>query len=390
MKQMSRVYQVSLTTITPLHIGTGGELLQGYDYICDSKLTYVLDLERLFRHLSDNPLALDALAAGEPINTLLERKWLSWSDLQGETAPVRYVLSGTPSGLPGNPLTLLEQLKDVYDRPYIPGSSLKGALRTAILAQLLSERNRVIQPADLAAPSRHGRPDASRMALGLEHEAFGPNPNQDVLRALQVKDSTTADKSRLELRQVRVYPPSRRATNVPRGDHESGLDINCECVRAGSEFHLELHVDKQLLGLPVATTRMEQAPRLAQLLDDLPRVLRRNAQRVLKQELSFYDRHDDATVAHDELGKVVAQHNQTLKGSDRRRALLPLGWGAGWESKTLGAEALANVLEETITICQMARGQRRPGDPFPKSRKLVLRGAKPALPLGWVLLEFQG
>ncbi len=56
-------------------------------------------------------------------------------------------------------------------------------------------------------------------------------------------------------------------------------------------------------------------------------------------------------------------------------------------------------MEGLIKNYRLARGQRNPGDPFPKSRRLVMeyqRNAQgeiirefPSLPMGWSLIEIE-
>jgi len=68
--------------------------------------------------------------------------------------------------------------------------------------------------------------------------------------------------------------------------------------------------------------------------------------------------------------------------------LLQVGWGAGWESKTLGSSLLRQddgQFERLLSKYRMTKEQnRRPGDPFPRSRHLALVNGRPALPMGWV------
>ncbi len=46
--------------------------------------------------------------------------------------------------------------------------------------------------------------------------------------------------------------------------------------------------------------------------------------------------------------------------------------------------------EDVINRYRLARGRRRRGDPFPKSRRVVLDAKEtPVAPLGWVLLEMK-
>jgi cold shock CspA family protein len=74
--------------------------------------------------------------------------------------------------------------------------------------------------------------------------------------------------------------------------------------------------------------------------------------------------------------------------------LLQVGWGTGWESKTLGSSMLRQddrQFERLLQDYRMTKQRRRqPGDPFPVSRNLAVIGGRPALPMGWVEVRFEG
>jgi len=70
--------------------------------------------------------------------------------------------------------------------------------------------------------------------------------------------------------------------------------------------------------------------------------------------------------------------------------LLQIGWGGGWHNKTVGAALTDRQREDLIGRYRLARGRRERGDPFPKSRRVVVNAqGRPAAPLGWVLIEMK-
>jgi cold shock CspA family protein len=74
--------------------------------------------------------------------------------------------------------------------------------------------------------------------------------------------------------------------------------------------------------------------------------------------------------------------------------LTQVGWGSGWESKTLGSHLLRQddrQFEELLAKYRMTKEQdRQPGDPFPRSRHLALVDGHPALPMGWLGVRVEG
>ena len=85
---------------------------------------------------------------------------------------------------------------------------------------------------------------------------------------------------------------------------------------------------------------------------------------------------------------------ETWSQLSRGEMLLQLGWGTGWESKTLGSGLLRTddrAFERLLDQYRMTKEKdRRAGDPFPKSRHLVLDSqGRPSRPLGWVRVTLE-
>src|SRR5690606_18415556 len=118
-------------------------------------------------------------------------------DFRDDSPLFRYVLQGTPrSSAEG--AQVREQVKDAYDRPYLPGSSLKGALRTVLAWSIWRERK--LQP-----DARQLQRRRAWAASSYEKAIFGRSPNHDLLRALQVSDSQPLDAAALMIANVRVH-----------------------------------------------------------------------------------------------------------------------------------------------------------------------------------------
>ena len=118
------VYKVSLQTLSPVHIGDGNELRQGFDFMVRGNATYRLNEDAILQ-AKENLVRPDR-AGHYPTPGAL----LSEADYERD-GYFRYILRGAARS--GKMDARVKSfIKDVYDRPYIPGSSLKGALRTAL------------------------------------------------------------------------------------------------------------------------------------------------------------------------------------------------------------------------------------------------------------------
>jgi len=130
-------------------------------------------------------------------------------------------------------------------------------------------------------------------------------------------------------------------------------------------------------------------------LENLVGIARAHAQERIKIQRDWYEKRPNGAVPagfYRDLEKLTLGEGQFV---------IQLGWGGGWDGKTLGTRLTADqaFLEGIITQYHLSKGRRDFGDPFPKSRRAVMsitRNAegemqeKPAAPLGWVLVELKG
>src|SRR5579885_831541 len=110
-----------LVCLTPVHIGSGAEYVSGIDFVAHGGRTYLLESERVLERLhAVGELPRDAFGLKSAIERLFQRE-----------SPEKYALAQCDGALPSG-LTLRAALRAGNGLPIIPGSSLKGALRTLL------------------------------------------------------------------------------------------------------------------------------------------------------------------------------------------------------------------------------------------------------------------
>ncbi len=366
--------EVNVELLSPLHIGSGTELLLDYDLVPYRGRTYRVDEEALL----EQALAQAETAGAAELNRMLSGRpageLLTEADFTDPPGPLfRYVMPGTPFTKTAG-ARVQEQIKDVYDRLYLPGSSLKGALRTVLARGIYTRQKRKPDLRQLGrSPSWASQP--------LERELFGPDPNHDWLRALHVEDSSPVEaEGHLALRTVRVYPTQTRET--------SGLNIDVETITKGITLQTKITLDEY--GFQEAVARRLGWEGQRRWLDDLPQLAKDYARGRLLIEAEYYRAKRGPVGAlrfYDELIGV-------WDGLAENEMLLQVGWGTGWESKTLGNDLLRmddGAFDRLLSQYRMTKEtNRRLGDPFPKSRHLVLDSQdQPSEPLGWIRIRLE-
>ena len=425
----NRVYHLTITTRSPLHIATGQQLVKDFDFAYDEagRVAYVVNMDALMPLLEErlarrrqvlvrkveefearparrqaererddlsleieqlNRLRREALA-GLPLDALLKARLLNFKDhfqagmVVGEVPLVRYKLAGDLSAAD----SVSEQIKDARGRPYLPGSSLKGALRTVLAWRHFPEAG--LEVGLDALRDRDGKLPADKYAdANYEARLFvggggGTAANRDLLRTLQVGDSTSIEPGGLMLAPVTIYggrPPLARL-----GRQAAGFDVlNVEAVAPDQSVEARVHIEEYpFVAQERRVGELGFAARHEWLLE-LAAACRERCAALLAAEQAYYRERGLAAL---ERFCASLQHEAAELGPNG--FLLPIGWGAGWRSKTLG-ERLEAEPEEFAAIVQQYRLKRQrsegfePGDLFPVTRKLVLNGGQPWRPLGWV------
>lgn len=228
------VYDFTLTMLSPVHIGTGEEI-GPHEYVVskeevDGSTQYVLDVIDLPAFLGslsppdrakfDQAVALDALfhlrrfLAEHPSVRRFRRYWCSTS--QEFYDRYRQALERDASQLLINTMTRTGVLAD----PYIPGSSLKGSLRTAVLSQVAGAHRDQERLHALAAQAGRGPREADfanrdfqAKVLGYQTQGTkGPRAEirADPFRAVKVSDAPLLEDA-MSVDPVEIFNPNRRA-----------------------------------------------------------------------------------------------------------------------------------------------------------------------------------
>lgn len=370
MGDLGRSYVLSIKLLSPLHIGSGGTLAEGFDYLVRDDKVYVLDQDALIdlalrraqqgAHDRDDIRGVTDAIMAMGLEDLEKAGYLLAKDLQPASPLVRYTLRGRPAMR-----EIREHIKDVYDQPYVPGSSVKGAMRTALAWWAFHELGMAVDAAQFRGAKKE------RAAQAMEKKIFGPDPNHDLLRALLVSDSAPLGSEHLKLATIRVHPSG--------GSGQESLDLAVEVLGPRAEPSLRVRIDGFVLGQQVAGQLGFGSK--AQWLPQLPAICREHAAQRIREEGDYCH----ATGAS-YLERFYLGLNNRLKQLHQNAFLLQLSWGAGWSAKTLGSRLRADASQFEDIRRTLRLGRVHPGKSarFPSSRRVAVIGKESMLPLGWV------
>lgn len=379
-----KTYRLKITVLTPLHIGNGREMLRDYDFAERHGEIWRFDENALLETQNiDDPKVVEQLAWAEPADLVTDdREYRDGSPL------FRYHIPGKAISTDGR---VREFIKDVYDRPYLPGSSLKGALRTAIGWWEWEKRQKVAQETDLFQPTGQKKKKefvANDYELDIfgrkPKDASGSHPNYDLMRALQVSDSQPLDPDALYVANVTVF---RKSGTQPKINRITSLEV----VSAKLSFSVTLKLDTILFSQWAKSNGLNLGNNNRIL--DFVKICKAYTRQRIATEQEYYRRNNFPAVSlaltfYDQLARLENQLSENV-------FWLQLGWGTGWDGKTfdsrLKEKPSENYLKRAIELYDLGRGHTyAPIQTFPISRRLPLSqndSGKLGKPLGWALVE---
>lgn len=345
------VYDLQITVQTPVHVGSGETLRADADFVVEptqaGAQVHVIDVDAALERMSDAEIARiqrGSIAKALDVRTriMVTRRKYQTSQAPGEIRQHVSLADGTP---------------------YLPGSSLKGTLRTALLVRLVGEADAVIR-ANAAAVEAFG------VVPSLSHE---PVPaNRDLLRLLRISD-LAPERPSSALILVRIEARSLRGSQRGTG---RGIPIWCEALAPGARLRGTLTVES---GSPLA--RALDKSQLTAFNRLLPETLPAFAVRVARYEQESYQAAG---------GTAPALFAEIERGGGRGAGGVwsNVGWGSGWQVKTVATALPEQQWEQAAEQVRARFHVFGPVPrPFPSSRRVALT-ERGETPMGWVQIAY--
>ena len=367
------IYRLKIEVLSPLHIGTGHILRRGFEFDVRGGQTWVIDNDALANDVLNQGMDSQNwrnLLAGRPAAELLDD-----DDYRHDSPFMRYVLRGAPKAH-STGSEIREMIKDPWDRPYIPGSSLKGALRTAFMVYAFEGLEMQFEPDALDDRPKLAARDIERaiVAPGVEQKRA---PNHDIFKAMQVADSAPDEQRRMMLITGAVF--AGKETSIP---------VALECMPRGATVVATLTFDRMMLDrYGPARLGWDSEKQVAWLKGIRLRANQFAFRRIQAERKYWTERGVQGMVDFYQLRFLEMKKLQVEK--DATTFYLQLGWGAGWSSKTLGHILTKDSARFYRTVKLYGRnmdlrGDYREGGIFPRSRKVVVEDERMVAPFGWL------
>lgn len=253
MKDYLKEYDVELETVGPLFIGSGRELNKK-EYLLGNTDITVMDIPKLFSFMRRKGLLnkFESFFLDDFRKDLF--RFLKENNVRTDEVRdcVRYKLMQSDTSIErGTPASVMEFVKDPYGLPYIPGSSIKGMLRTVLLASEIEEHKAqyVLSKGQFRnSIQRAGNRNTvlRKEVKAIETTAFNTldknvkkkdDAVNDVLSGLIISDSKPLNVKDMVLCQRVEYHTNGM---------EKNLNVLRECIKPGSKIHFKLTIDSSI------------------------------------------------------------------------------------------------------------------------------------------------
>ena len=375
-----------LTALTPFLVGDG-QTLSPIDYMVWKDQINVLDQARIFKLLARGPRLEGYLGQ---LRKATKLDFASWGGFAQNFSQRRIPFedAGSTSLWEAAPAEaqFIPTFAANHRGPYVPGSAIKGALRTGLVfsrwntstmekiaAGLENDRvpRRVAEPAEAAA-------GASQMRIISVVDSAATDTSSFRIYVSKVASLDTRQPGKPQL----VWKSAGRGSVPPQRVKEATPTFS-EMAKPGTVFSGQWQERKYL-----------ENPDLTRALGwrsvPDPKMIFAAANEYASAQLALHARHAEVAglvALYRSIERIQGEVSTAQQQASS--CVLCLGWGGGFLSKTgfpnTEDESYRKILKNIPVFGRAVRD----GLPFPKTRRVVFVGGQPATLPGWVRLQLK-
>ena len=357
--------KINIKTLTSVHVGSGNMLQYNYDFV----ITHIPSKEQTFIRILDDRKILSLIG----VERLQD--WVRGIERNKDTKDM--IKGFAPNAKPDDYSkkkiecfsdeikstdSLKECIHDGRGLPYIPGSSIKGAIRTAVLASLVGK---YVPNADNYITNGIGKVSASQ----IEHILFGNDPTQDVFKFIRVGDAFFSDESEIVIRLINLN--IRDSFDDLKDTSKSQL-VDVIREQESSSFNLTIDAKKYDFAVshhaPVGNLRDE-----FNNINNLFMLINAHSRSLVEKEINRWT-NINKTGAEDYVDNMQAILDQINACQKGKECVLRIGHASGWRFTTGGWAEELNNFPSTVVPQSRPKNYNYESYVFPKTRRLDTDG----------------
>jgi CRISPR-associated protein Csm5 len=364
-----------VTCLTPTLVGDGQKLAP-IDYMVWKEHVNVLDQRRIFRLLSKGPRLDGYLAQLKNSDKLDFASWGGFAqNFAGRRIPFEHSSSVPVWERAHSENLFIPTFATSTSGPYLPATAIKGALRTGAVFDRWNEKTMRELASRMEEDSRPPRNPAAK----AEDAVLGGHAGNRMRRV------GTADSAPVGYTGMKIYL-LRSSTLVARGSGKLELGwksprgtADARRVEESTPTFAEMAAPGMVFEGLWKETSLQERQKLFQASNSY-------ASSQIRRHIEY------AQVAGlERLAATLADLEKRVLGAGNdigsHSCVLALGWGAGMLSKISVADTADANYRSILRHVSLYQKAVQTGLPFPKTRRIVFEGGRPAFLPGWVLLE---
>jgi CRISPR type III-A-associated RAMP protein Csm5 len=353
-------FDVEIFTLSPIHIGSGEEYLAGIDLI-DGK---VFEMNKLYNTLSNDQDKLNELTTfilSGDIKEFYDKNRSLFKDA---------FLYNVQIDNEGN--NIKKFIRDGYGNLFLPGSSLKGSIRTAIIYSYFDSEKEFIKNNIKSIIDGYDQAKKDKSKTNkvndekITKKLLGKDPNHNLMRGLKVADSACIESNPI-VYKVETFG-SRKLLNF------------YEMLKSGVKIETKINIDRYVLNhskeLQIRNFDWDK------LLDHIMTL----SNRIASYHLGYSQKINN----YEEFSSFFNELKESLSEDE---TIINIGAGIGWVGMTgnLLDESIVGGLDISLLRDALNLAKDYKNFPFPKTRKLVYDHLNNRyLPAGWIKIKIPG
>lgn len=353
--------RVKITALKSVHIGNGNFLQKGTDFVVGDDIICVIDPKKVLDIIGtekiDNWVA--AIERREDMVKFLKRIGRNTSPEDYASRTIAFYEDD--SAKINKCTTLKECIHDGRGYPYIPGTSIKGAIRTAILASVINENPRLVKENDLIVGKKISSSE-------IEKNIFGGIQNS-MFKYLRIGDAFFDKESvvAVELANLNIRERSddlndnskKQVVEVIEQDSEA----ECNIVFAKDNYEFAKRRDSSIKDL------YPQMDSLSSIFSSV----NAHTKKLVEEEIDFWKKISETKDGTEkyirEMGYIIEDIDACRPGKE---CILRLGHTSGWRFITgAWSEQYPWFDSKVVPAARPGNDKKYSEYPFPKSRRIA-------------------
>ena len=350
---------IKIETLSQIHIGNGSFLQEGNDYIADDDYIYVLNVDKLGSIIGEDPESIqlwsDAIMNGSACMFLKDR--IQGHPIHKITKRIIKRITDPNMGLN----SLKECMHDGRGKPYIPGSSIKGAIRTIVMSSLA--RKEIVQRLNKESDRKKWKKIIQDIEGELLHfEAYtkkgkrDTGPSSDIFRFFSTGDAFFNNGVEIAVNQMNLNITEKKSLM----DKKKPQVV--EAIKSGVSSQFRLLIGDEFYHYSGIYD-----------ISDLFKMINDHTYNLLCDEIDFWAKGEgSSSTGQDDYLDQLDIILDKIEECRPNECILRIGQASGWRFVTgawledVDKHYFKNVI---VPLCR-PKNDRYRGYPFPKSRRI--------------------